>query len=104
MAAVCTSARTPLVAQLTLRERAEAGAVVGRLGAISAAGSIVGTFLTGFWLVPTFGTRAIVLGVAVALLVLALLAMYGRVRLPGRSAAGTWAATVAVLVGQLSWS
>lgn len=85
---------TPMVAQLTLRQRAEAGAVVGRLGAVSAAGSIAGTFLTGFWLVPTFGTRAIVAGVAVALAALALLAAYGRVRMPG---AGGWAAAAAAL-------
>src|SRR5688500_6665919 len=73
---------TPLVAQATLRERAEAGAVVGRLGAVSAAGSIVGTFAAGFVLIPAFGSRAILLGVAAALALLALLVMWGRVR-PG---------------------
>ena len=73
---------TPLVVQLTLHDRAEAGAVVGRLGAISTAGSIAGTFLTGFWLIPTFGTRAILGGVPAALLTLAVLALWGRASAP----------------------
>jgi len=71
---VLLGAVTPLVAQLTLRERAEAGAVVGRLGAVSAAGSIGGTFATGFLLIPSFGTRNIMLGVAVVLALLGVLA------------------------------
>jgi spermidine synthase len=71
---------TPLVAQLTLLDRAESGAVVGRLGAVSAAGSIAGTFLAGFYLIPVFGSRAILLAVAVALLLLALLTLAGRTR------------------------
>lgn len=70
---------SPLVAQITLQQRAEAGAVVGRLGAVSAAGSIVGTFLTGFVLVPTFGTRTILLAVSIVLLALALSTVAGRV-------------------------
>lgn len=61
---------TPLAAQLTVRHAAEAGAVVGRLGALSAAGSIAGTFLTGFVLIPAFGSRTIVGVVAAALLAL----------------------------------
>ena len=78
---------TPLVAQATLRERADAGAVVGRLGAVSAGGSIVGTFAAGFLLIPAFGSRVILMGVAVALALLALLAAWGRVRLGARGAA-----------------
>ena len=87
---------TPLVAQLTLRERAEAGAVVGRLGAVSAAGSIVGTFAAGFLLIPLFGSRAILVGVALALGLLALLAAWGRVRVDVRG--GTAALLLAGLV------
>ena len=87
---------TPLVAQLTLRERSEAGAVVGRLGAVSAAGSIVGAFAAGFLLIPLFGSRAILGGVALALALLALLAAWGRVR-PGVRG-GAWALLAAGLV------
>ncbi|HET7769530.1 MAG TPA: fused MFS/spermidine synthase [Chloroflexota bacterium] len=92
---------TPLVAQLMLRERAEAGAVVGRLGAVSAAGSIVGTFAAGFLLIPAFGSRSILMGVAVALALLALLTAWGRVRFGGREVgrALPLAALVAAVTG-----
>ncbi|MBI3973911.1 MAG: fused MFS/spermidine synthase [Chloroflexi bacterium] len=67
---------TPFVAQLTVRRVAEAGAVVGRLGAVSAAGSIAGTFLTGFVLIPTFGSRAILMAVGAGLFVLAVYVLF----------------------------
>jgi spermidine synthase len=92
---------TPLVAQLTLRERAEAGAVVGRLGAVSAVGSIAGTFATGFALIPAFGSRAILMGVAVALLALAALVAVGRVRL-GRGRAVAAVVGAALVLGGTS--
>jgi MFS family permease len=62
---------TPLLTTLALRLDPRAGHVVGRMHALAAIGSIAGTFITGYWLVQTFGTRAIVLGTAVALLLLA---------------------------------
>src|SRR5262249_5751224 len=45
------------------------GNVVGTIYASSTAGSIVGTFLTGFWLISWLGTRSIVWVVAALLLV-----------------------------------
>jgi hypothetical protein len=62
---------TPLLTTLALRLDPRAGHVVGRMHALAAIGSIAGTFLTGYWLVQTFGTRAVVLGTALALFVLA---------------------------------
>jgi spermidine synthase len=52
----------------------QTGRVVGRIQAAAALGSIVGTFLTGFFLISAFGTRHVVVGVAVILPVLAVLA------------------------------
>jgi len=63
---------TPVVVKLTLRDLARTGHLVGRIYACGALGSIAGTFLTGFWLISLFGTRKIVLGVALVLLLLAL--------------------------------
>lgn len=65
---------SPLVIKLTLADLGQTGSVVGRIYAWSTAGSILGTFLTGFVLIATFGTRVIVVAVAVVLLLLAIYA------------------------------
>ena len=65
---------SPVVIKLTLTDLGQTGSVVGKVYAWSTAGSILGTFLTGFVLVATFGTRTIVFAVAVVLLLLAVLA------------------------------
>ena len=57
------AAISPLVYKLALPDRSRVGRTVGRLSASGIAGSIVGTYATGFWLIPSFGTQAIVLGV-----------------------------------------
>jgi predicted membrane-bound spermidine synthase len=62
---------TPLLTTLALRLDPRAGHVVGRMHALAAIGSIAGTFLAGYWLVQTFGTRAVVLGTAAGLFLLA---------------------------------
>jgi spermidine synthase len=51
---------TPLVVKLTLADLQRTGNTVGTIYAFSTAGSIVGTFLTGFWLISWLGTRSIV--------------------------------------------
>ncbi|MEX2556546.1 MAG: fused MFS/spermidine synthase [Actinomycetota bacterium] len=61
---------TPMLIKLSLRSLGATGRVVGRIQAAATLGSIVGTFLTGFFLISWFGTRAIVAGVSGALLVL----------------------------------
>ncbi len=63
---------SPLLTTLALKLDPRAGSVVGRMHALSATGSIVGTFATGYWLVQWLGTRAIVVGVAAVLALLAL--------------------------------
>lgn len=54
----------PLVMKLKLHSLSIAGKTVGRLQAISAIGSIFGTFASGFLLVPNFGSRYILFALA----------------------------------------
>jgi len=61
----------PVVVRLSLDDLTRAGHTVGKIYACSALGSIVGTFATGYWLIATFGTRAIILGVGLALVLMA---------------------------------
>jgi len=63
---------TPVVIKLRLRDLARTGNVVGKIYAISTAGAIFGTFITGFVLIQWIGTRSIMLVVALVLLVMAL--------------------------------
>jgi spermidine synthase len=51
---------SPLVVKLALLNLERTGNTVGTIYAFSTAGSIVGTFLTGFWLISWLGTRHIV--------------------------------------------
>ncbi len=64
---------TPIVVKLSLRRLADAGATVGRIYAVSAAGSIAGTFMTGFLLIDLFGSRTTVWLVGAVLLACGLL-------------------------------
>lgn len=63
---------TPVVVKLTLNDLKQTGATVGKIYAWSTAGSIFGTFTTGFWLISWFGTRVIVAAVAAVLIVMGL--------------------------------
>jgi len=64
---------SPLVAKLAVRDLARTGRTVGTIYAAGTAGSIVGTFATGFVLISWFGTHTIVWGVALLLMALGLL-------------------------------
>jgi len=87
---------SPIVVKLAMRDLARAGRTVGQIYAFGSVGSIVGTFLTGFWLISRFGTYMIVLGVAVLLLLLGLLFLLGR---------RWWGAALALplLIGGAMW-
>jgi predicted membrane-bound spermidine synthase len=71
---IVLASATPVLTRLSLRAVEEGGRVVGRIQAAASLGSIVGTFLTGFVLISAFGTRRIVAGVALTLLLLAVAA------------------------------
>jgi spermidine synthase len=63
---------SPIVIKLSLVDLARTGSIVGRIYAVSTVGSIVGTFVTGFYLIEAMGTRTIVWTVAIVLIVLGL--------------------------------
>lgn len=63
---------TPYVIRLRIASIDTAGATVGRLYALSTAGSILGTFLGGFILISFFSSTSILWGVAMVMLALAL--------------------------------
>ena len=60
---------SPVVVRLALATLDRSGHIVGTIYACSTIGSIVGTFLTGFYLISWLGTRTIVWLVALTLLV-----------------------------------
>jgi spermidine synthase len=88
---------SPVVIKLCLRDLSHSGGVVGKVYALSTLGSLLGTFATGFLLVQLFGTRMIVLGVGIVLLVMAVL--FGDL-LRARRAVAPLAASV-LLIGLL---
>jgi MFS family permease len=65
--AAALSGVTPTVARLQLRDLRASGTVVGGLSAWATAGALVGTFGTGFVLVPLFPVSATVLAIGAAL-------------------------------------
>ncbi len=70
--ALCCGMISPYIIRLRIRDVATSGATVGRLYALSTAGSIVGTFLGGFVLISFFASGTILWGVALSLLLLSL--------------------------------
>jgi MFS family permease len=61
------SATSPVVIKLALADIRQTGGTVGLIYAFSTAGAILGTFLTGFYLILWFGTRTLVLITAAVL-------------------------------------
>lgn len=72
---------TPLITTMNLAISDATGRVVGRLHALAALGSITGTFVTGYWLVQWFGTRAIVTATGLVLVAMAVPFLFQRVKL-----------------------
>ncbi|MHC4878832.1 MAG: fused MFS/spermidine synthase [Planctomycetota bacterium] len=69
---------SPVVASLAIRRSRRMGLTVGNVYAWGALGSIIGTFLTGFWLIDQFGTRMIIGGTAGVLAVLGIMVTSGQ--------------------------
>ncbi len=81
---------SPVTASMALRRTQHTGMTVGNIYAWGAMGSIAGTFLAGFFLIDVFGSRAIIVVTAGALLALGAIV-----------AAGQWALRSAILSGGL---
>ena len=75
---------SPIAVRLAARSIERLGTVAGRLFAISTAGSIAGTFVTAFWLVPEYGTdQVLAVGAMVLLAAAAVVALLERLWIPG---------------------
>lgn len=90
---------TPVVVKLTLSDLSKTGNVVGKIYAVSTAGSILGTFLTGFVLVQLLGTRLVIL--IAALILVGMAAAFGELWKAWKPTAALAAALVGVLA--LGW-
>lgn len=63
---------SPYAAKLKLNNLNTSGTTIGNLYAISTAGSIFGTFLSGFYLIPHFGTNKLLIILSITLIVTSL--------------------------------
>ena len=102
---VVLATASPIAVRLRARSVDTVGATAGRLYALSTAGSIAGTLLTAFLLIPEIGTNQLLGLLATALFVAAGLVALGEWMLPALAAiallvAGSAAATVALEPGQ----
>jgi spermidine synthase len=72
---------TPILTTLALNLSSRIGHIVGMMHALAALGSILGTFVTGYWLVQSFGSRTVILATAAILALLGVPLLKSR-RLP----------------------
>ena len=64
---------SPYAVKLKDKQLEEVGKISGKTSSLSTIGSIVGTFLAGFFLIPTFGVRTIVFIITITLLIISVL-------------------------------
>lgn len=93
---------SPIAVKLAATELARVGRTAGRLYAISTAGSITGTFVTSFWLIPELGTDQMIAVGATALLVASALVAVSTRLLPELALAVVLTAVSLVPVSQLA--
>lgn len=97
--AAVLSAVTPTVARLRLHDLNASGTIVGRISAWATAGALVGTFGTGFVLVPLVpvSTAVLAIGIALVLVGVALGVRFGGVRATTAVGVAVGALALAVL-------
>jgi spermidine synthase len=89
---------TPFGVRVGLRQLERAGTVSGGFSALSTAGSIAGTLVMTFFLIPRFPVRQLLMGLAATLACCALLVVRDRASLFIAAAAGiSWTATSVAL-------
>ncbi len=74
--ALILSMVSPTVIKLTLADLGKTGGIVGTIYAFSTAGSILGTFMTGFFFILWFGTRMLVWLIAAILIFTGIITMF----------------------------
>lgn len=82
-AAVALGSVGPFAAKVAIASLDASARTVGRLSAVAAFGSVIGTIAVGAWLAPKFGNNAIVTTISLLLTALGL-ATFGWTRLKGR--------------------
>ncbi len=63
---------SPYAAKLKIDDLSNSGSTIGNLYALSTAGSIFGTFISGFYLIPKFGTNKLLIMLAITLVIISL--------------------------------
>lgn len=71
-ASILLAAVSPIAVKMKLHSLENTARVVGRLSAIAALGSVAGAFITGIFLIPQFGSKETLVGVGIALILLAI--------------------------------
>jgi spermidine synthase len=93
---------SPVAAKMALEMSRQTGRTVGSIYSWGAVGSIVGTFLTGYFLIARMGTVAVLLCVAAVLLLMAL--FFGAKTLAPYIWSGVVLACIFVSVGPWAWT
>ncbi len=92
----------PYVIKMATRGLDRVGRTAGTVYAISTLGSVLGTLLLGFYLLPLFGTQSIIISLSFMLLVLSfLLALFENLRLKARGSLPLWGAATGLLAAVL---
>ncbi|MCY3021863.1 MAG: fused MFS/spermidine synthase [Planctomycetota bacterium] len=86
---------SPAAAKMAVNRSRTVGATLGSFYGVATAGSILGTFATGFWLIEAFGSRGVVLFISLGL------ALVGLCLGPRRVVHAVW---VAVIAAALAYS
>ncbi|HEV2953163.1 MAG TPA: fused MFS/spermidine synthase, partial [Candidatus Dormibacteraeota bacterium] len=71
---------SPFAIRLLLTDVRTGGNTSGAVYALSTGGSILGTFLPTFWFIPSYGTRATLIGFSLALIVISVAGLWPRRR------------------------
>lgn len=71
---------TPVLTTLALHRNTRTGHIVGMMHALAAAGSIVGTFLAGYWLIQYFGTHFLIVVCSIIFFLLSIPFFIGRMQ------------------------
>ncbi|HIC88070.1 MAG TPA: spermine synthase [Anaerolineae bacterium] len=89
---------SPWAIRLLTTDSAHSGRVAGRVTAVATVGSLVGTFLPVFWLIPAFGTRRAIHSLSLFLLGVSVVGLWQEQRLRAVGYGLLW-----LLLASLAW-